>query len=203
MLLALALLGSPTAHAGRADLGGYFRVMARPDLQGGAGKLGYWNLYGRLMNEGPYGMVELRYDVLEPEGDAPWTSLHARFEGGSVANADGGNGFLDAFRMSQLFVESGNVGIDKVVWRVGTLEYFFGDLGLYDMRPATVFFRTVGLSARYQSEHAELLLGVGDAGLRRARLPLQRDPHRGRRHPPAGAALRDRRRRRGCCSSPA
>ena len=61
--LLLTLLGS--AHAGQADVSGYFRVAARPDLQGGAGRLGYWNLYGRLMNEGSYGMVELRYDVLE------------------------------------------------------------------------------------------------------------------------------------------
>lgn len=164
MLALLTVLASIPAHAGRADVGGYFRVMARPDLQGGGGRLGYWNLYGRLMNEGPYGMVELRYDVLEPDGPEPWTSVHARLEGGSIANADGGNGFFDAFRMSQLFIETGNVGVDKVTWRVGTLEYFFGDLGLYDMRPATLFFRTVGLSARFQSEHAELLLGIGDSG---------------------------------------
>ncbi|MCB9677113.1 MAG: hypothetical protein H6737_18495 [Alphaproteobacteria bacterium] len=164
MLTALSLLLMSDASAGRADVGGYFRVAARPDLQGGSGRLGYWNLYGRLMNEGSYGMVELRYDVLEPSGDAPWTTLHARFEGGSIAGADDGNGFLGNFRMSQVFIESGNVGIDKVTWRFGSLEYFFGDMGLYDMRPATLFFNTVGARAEYRGEHAEVLVGIGDAG---------------------------------------
>ena len=49
MLLMLA-----SAFAGSAELGGYMRVMTRPDFQGGNGRLGYWNLYGRLLNEGPW-----------------------------------------------------------------------------------------------------------------------------------------------------
>ena len=32
------------AIAGSGEIGGYFRVMTRPDLQGGAGKLGFWNI---------------------------------------------------------------------------------------------------------------------------------------------------------------
>ena len=54
-MLSLLLMGalSTQAQAG-ARVGGYVRVMARPSLQGGAGQLGHWNLYGRLMNEGPY-----------------------------------------------------------------------------------------------------------------------------------------------------
>jgi hypothetical protein len=154
------------AHAGNADVGGYFRVMARPDWQGGNGRLGYWNLYGRLMNEGPYGMLELRYDLLKPERGSkePWTSVHARIEGGSIVNADAANGSLAQFRLSQVYVKSGNVLLPDVVWQLGTLEYFFGDMGLYDMRPATLFFQTVGLSGHYQSEHLELLLGAGDSG---------------------------------------
>ena len=162
------LLGSEV-HAGGADVGGYFRVAARPDLQGGNGRLGYWNLYGRLMNEGSYGMLELRYDILEPQPQsfAEWASLHVRIEGGSIANADGSNGTLEAFRMSQVFVKSGNVLIPGVTWQLGTLEYFYGDLGLYDVRPATVFFDTVGLSGRYESERAEILIGLGDSGFRR------------------------------------
>lgn len=164
--LLLGLLLSDAAHAGRADVGGYFRVAARPDWQGGNGRLGYWNLYGRLMNEGSYGMLELRYDVLEPRpgGTEPWTALHARVEGGSIANADPGNGALSAFRMSQLYVKTGNVLLKDVTWQVGTLEHFFGDLGLYDMRPATVFYRTVGVSGRYENDRLELLLGAGDSG---------------------------------------
>lgn len=165
-LAAVALLLTPVAHAGRADVGGYFRVMARPDLQGGQGRLGYWNLYGRLLNEGPYGMLELRYDVLEPTpgSDEVWTALHARIEGGSIGNADPGDGSLELFRLSQMYVKSGNLLLSGVTWQVGTLESFFGDLGLYDMRPATVFFRTVGASARYESDTVELLLGAGDSG---------------------------------------
>lgn len=171
MILLAALLGAPCAHAGDANVGGYFRVMARPDWQGGDGRLGYWNLYGRLMNEGPYGMLNFRYDLLEPEAGSrePWTSVHARIEGGSIVNADPNNGSLSQFRLSQVYVKSGNVLIPDVVWQLGTLEYFFGDLGLYDIRPATLFFQTVGLSAQYSrdllsSGHIEILAGGGDSG---------------------------------------
>jgi len=166
MTLLLLLLTTSPADAGGADVGGYFRVMGRPDFQGGAGRLGYWNLYGRLMNEGSYGMLELRYDVLEPQPGStqPWTALHARIEGGSVANASATSGDLSEFRLSQVFVKTGNVALEDVVWQVGTLEYFFGDLGLYDMRPATVFFDTVGASGRYDSRYVELLVGAGDSG---------------------------------------
>ena len=78
-LLALTLL-TGTVHAG-ARVGGYVRVMARPDLQGGEGRLGYWNLTGRLMNEGPYAALDFDYDVLAPEADqlTPWTTVHMRF----------------------------------------------------------------------------------------------------------------------------
>ena len=34
------------------------RVMTRPDVQGGNGTLGYWNLYGRLLNERGYTMLD-------------------------------------------------------------------------------------------------------------------------------------------------
>jgi hypothetical protein len=162
VILLLAL----QAHAGPVDVGGYFRVMARPDWQGGNGRLGYWNLYGRLMNEGPYGMLDLRYDVLPPSpgSDAPWTSVHARIEGGSIANADPANGNLGQFRLSQVYVKSGNVLLEDVVFQVGTLEYFFGDLGLYDIRPATLFYGTVGATALYRNDAVELLAGFGDSG---------------------------------------
>lgn len=168
-LAALAWLGTESAHAGRADVGGYFRVMARPDIQGGNGRLGYWNLYGRLMNESAYGMLELRYDILErqPNLDSEWASLHVRIEGGGVSNADPNNGSLANYRMSQVFVKSGNVAIPNVTWQLGTLEYFYGDLGLYDVRPATVFFDTVGLSAHYQTDAVEWLVGVGDSGFKK------------------------------------
>lgn len=169
LLLTAMLCCSGVAEAGPAHVGGYFRVAARPDLQGGAGSLGYWNLYGRLMNEGSYGMLELRYDVLERRSGAtePWTTLHVRVEGGSIANADPFNGSLAQYRMSQVFLKTGNVALPDVTWQLGTLEYFYGDLGLYDMRPATIFFDTVGISGRLDKKNFELLVGAGDAGFRK------------------------------------
>ena len=155
----------PEAQADRASVGGYFRVMTRPDLQGGSGQLGYWNLYGRLLNEGPYATLDFKFDLLEEGADgAPWTKLYARIEGGSIGNADPGNGALNHLRLSQTYVLAGNILIPGVRWQLGTLDTYFGDLGLYDMRPAQIFFETVGLSARYQTPTTELLLGVGDSG---------------------------------------
>jgi hypothetical protein len=100
VILLVAVL-SGVAHA--ADVGGYVRIMTRPDFEGGDGRLGYWNLYGRLLNEGPYAALELRQAILEPKpGSAePWTDVHAKIEGGTVANADANNGSLAYLRLSQ------------------------------------------------------------------------------------------------------
>lgn len=164
--LALGLwLGAPSAEAGSAEVGGYFRVAARPDFQGGNGRLGYWNLYGRLMNEGAYGMVDLRYMALEPATKAaPWTSVHARVEGGAIGGADPSNGSFANLRLSQMYVRAGNVLLPGVVWQVGTLDWYMGDLGLYDFRPANIFFESVGLSGRVDTRRVEAVFGVGDAG---------------------------------------
>ncbi len=162
----LPLAASAEAERDRASAGGYFRLMTRPDLQGGDGRLGFWNLYGRLLNEGPWATLDLRLDLLQAslaESD-PWTSVHARIEGGSVKNADPAMGGLASYRVSELYVKAGNVLLRDVTWQLGTLDSYFGDLGLYDLRPATVFFETVGLSARWNREPVELLVGVGDAG---------------------------------------
>ncbi len=169
ILVAALALPSPAraeADRDRFGAGGYFRVMTRPDAQGGDGKLGYWNLYGRLMNEGPYAALELKLDLLQqqPRSVAPWTSLHAKIEGGSVANADPRRGSLDQFRLSQLYVQAGNVGLRDVTWQLGTLDYYFGDLGLYDLKPAELFFDTVGLSGTWRSRNVDVIVGAGDAG---------------------------------------
>lgn len=167
ILLGMALLTGGTAHAGRADVAGYLRVGARPDFgQGGSGRLGYWNLHGRLMNEGPYAAVEFKYDVLERQAHTldPWTSLHLRIEGGAVQGAEPTNGNLAGLRMSQLYVRAGNVLLPDVTWQVGSLVYYFGDLGLYDMRPAQIFFETVGASARWERDRIDLMVGFGDSG---------------------------------------
>lgn len=162
-MLLLSLLAGASADT---DVGGYFRVMTRPDSQGGDGRLGYWNLYGRLLNEGPYATLELRQDVLPRRGasDEVWTDLHAKIEGGSIGGADAGNGNLANLRLSQVYVQAGNVLLRDVTWRLGTLEYTYGDLGLYDMRPAQVLYDTVGLSGQLRKGPVDLLLGVGDAG---------------------------------------
>lgn len=149
-----------------ADVGGYVRVGTRPDFQGGDGRLGYWNLYGRLLNEGPYATLDFRLDVLEqqPGTQAPWTSVHLRVEGGSIGNADMTGGLLSSFRLSQAYIQAGNVFLSDLTWQVGTLDFYFGDLGLYDMRPAQIFYETVGLSAMVDRGPVQLLLGAGDSG---------------------------------------
>ncbi len=164
---ALLYMGVARAEVGqeRAGAAGYIRVMTRPDFQGGDSRLGFWNLYGRLLNEGPYAALELRLDLV-PEAATPqvWTSVHAKVEGGSVLNADPGRGWLGEYFLSQLYVKAGNILLEHVTWQLGTLYSYAGDLGLYDVRPSEVFFDTVGLSARYVRGDVDLLVGVGDAG---------------------------------------
>lgn len=154
------------ATADRVSGGGYYRIMARPDFQGGTGTLGFWNLYGRLMNDRPFASLELKLDLLQapPGSSATWANVHAKIEGGSVANADLGNGSLAFFRLAQLYAEAGNVFLENVTWRLGTLEYYYGDLGLYDMKPASLLTDTIGLSATYRANRFDLTLGVGDSG---------------------------------------
>ncbi len=166
LTLLLACVAQAQAPDSRFSAGGYFRIMARPDFQGGNGRLGYWNLNGRLMNEGPYAALEMKLDLLQaPPGTTEmWASLHARIEGGSVTTADIGNGNLINFRLSQLYARVGNVLAPNIVFQLGTLQYFFGDLGLYDMRPAQVLEDTIGLSARYSNGPVDVMLAVGDSG---------------------------------------
>lgn len=170
-LLAVLVAGALSAPASaavtdRASVAGYFRLMARPDLQGGNGRLGYWNLYGRLLNEGPWAALELKLDLLEPEPGSHrvWTSAHFKMEGGSIWGADGGLGTLDAYRITQLYVRAGNVLLDNVTWQLGTLDTWMGDLGLYDMRPAELFYETLGLSATWKGDRVDLMAGLGDSG---------------------------------------
>ncbi len=164
--LLVPTLALADAQPDRFSAGGYFRIMTRPDLQGGDGKLGFYNLYGRLLNEGPYAALELKLDVLQlkPQSSDVWASVHTKIEGGSIGNADPANGSLAQYRLSQLYVKAGNILFDRVTWQLGTLESYFGMLGLYDFRGGQVFHDTVGLSGRYSHDRFELLLGVGDAG---------------------------------------
>ncbi len=157
------------------NFGGYFRIMARPDLQGGDGTLGYSNLYGRLLNERPYAALELRLNLLKPVPDhsRPWTSLHFKVEGGALQNVTPSQGRFADMRLSQAYVLVGDlwpVFMPDVTFQLGTLDSYFGDLGLYDRRPAQIFFETAGASARYRKRFFDGLLGVdglfgfGDSG---------------------------------------
>lgn len=165
-MLLIASSALAQAPDSRFSAGGYYRIMARPDFQGGDGRLGYSNLYGRLMNEGPYAALEMKLDLLQaPPGTTDiWASLHARIEGGTVYSADPQNGTFANFRISQLYARAGNILAPNVVWQLGTQQYFFGNLGLYDARPAQLFDDVVGLSARYIGEKFDVLLTIGDAG---------------------------------------
>jgi hypothetical protein len=160
-------LGGPgVALAADGSVGGYFRVMTRPDFQGGDGKLGYWNLYGRLMNEGPYAALHSQLELLEqrPGAGDVWARVHAQVEGSTVTGADSGGGALSQMRLSQLYTEVGNVLGPEIIIRVGTLESWMGDLGLYDWRPTSLLGDTVGMSGTVRGESYDLLIGIGDAG---------------------------------------
>ncbi len=164
LLIAQAALGQATTD--RFSAGGYYRIMTRPDFEGGNSKLGLWNLSGRLLNEGPYGMLQLQLNVLQsdPAQQQPWARVNARVEGGSFGQTDPGNGNLANYRVSQMYVQAGNILLDGVTWQLGTLWFYPGDLGLYDFRPAELFFDTVGLSGFYHGDKLDLLIGVGDSG---------------------------------------
>lgn len=169
MIAALALTASLTlaqAPSDRVSAAGYYRIMTRPDFMGGYGELGFWNLYGRLLNEGPFAALEMKLDIIQaPPGSLdPWASIVVRLEGGTIANADGGNGSLAQFRVAQLYARAGNLFFKDVTWQLGTLRYYYGDLGLYDMRPATLFNETIGLSGTWKSKWVDVLFGVGDSG---------------------------------------
>jgi len=167
-LLAMAVSTTAGAEAlrDRFSAGGYFRIMTRPDFQGGSATLGYWDLYGRLLNEGPWGALELKLDIVQnnPGRNEPWAAVFAKIEGGSFANTDTGRGNLGNYANTQLYVKAGNILLDGVTWQIGTLYTYPSDLGLYDMKPADLFWDTVGLSATWDSKYVQLILGVGDAG---------------------------------------
>lgn len=170
LLVCLLALTSSTALAqadqSRVSLAGYFRFAGRPDFQGGNGRLGFWNLYGRLMNEGAFLQFDLKVDLLQaaPGTDEVWADVVAQIQGNSVPGGDLYNGALSQFAVTQVFARAGNVLFKNVTWQLGTLRYWPGDLGLYDVRPATIFEDTMGLSAYYRGEYVSLLFGVGDAG---------------------------------------
>ena len=166
LVVTAVLPGEARADDDRFSAGGYFRIGARPDFQGGYSKLGLWNISGRLLNETQWAALDMRLQLLKqtPGTDEIWTSLHAKIEGGSAHAADLLNGSLGQFALTQLYVKAGNIGSKDLVWQVGTLDFYFGDLGLYDMKFAEIFYDTVGASLTWSTEKTDLLVGIGDSG---------------------------------------
>jgi hypothetical protein len=166
LCLLLSSLASADAPTDRFGAAGYFRIMTRPDFQGGSGRLGYWWLYGRLLNESPYGELNLRMNVLQnnPGSKDVWAIVHSRIAGTSFQAADADNGLFGNFKATQLYVQVGNVLLDNVTWQIGTLENYWGDLHIYDLRPSNILYDTVGLSGTYAHEKFDVTLAVGDSG---------------------------------------
>ena len=94
--------GEARADDDRFSAGGYFRIAARPDFQGGNSQLGYWNISGRLLNESRWAALEMRLQLIKatPGTHEVWTSLHAKIEGGSAHAADLLNGALGSFYLT-------------------------------------------------------------------------------------------------------
>jgi hypothetical protein len=167
LLACLTLLCAQPAAAfvdhSSTSLGGYARLLARPDLAGGQGQLGFWNLYGRLLNEGPWISLDPRLAVLRKSSGA-WSDLHLKFEGPGPLGADGSRGSLAAMRLTQAYLRAGTSQGSKHTVRVGSLSTWYGDLGLYDMRPARLFDGALGVAVEGRRANWSYLLGLGDAG---------------------------------------
>jgi hypothetical protein len=168
-LLAAAVARADTAPD-RVYGSGYFRLMERTDFQGGTGTLGYWNLYGRLMNETPFAEFNLFVNLVQntPGTQEPWARLGMRlawtgFRTGSQAGGTLGT-LTNDFQVKHFFLEAGNVFLKNVTWRFGTFDLYYNDLGLYDFRPSYVFLDTIGLGATYEVQNFDLTLVAGDCG---------------------------------------
>jgi hypothetical protein len=162
---ALLLPGSPVqAYADHAatGMGGYVRLLARPDLGGGNGRLGFWNLYGRLLNEGPWVSLDPRMTLLK-KSDGAWSDLHLKLEGPGPLGASGG-GSLAKMALTQAYLRAGERRGGDWTLRLGSLDTWFGDLGLYDMRPASLFQGSVGAALEGKQGKWSYLLALGDAG---------------------------------------
>jgi hypothetical protein len=173
------LAGSGIARADASDdrltAGGYFRLQAFTDFQGGNGQLGLSPLgcgvggpciYGRLMNEGPDLILEMRYLMIgsDKTSDTPWAALVLRAEGESFLGTDSGNGNLSNYAITRFAVDAGNLLLQNVTWRIGVLWYEPNNLGLYDMFLDDLFYGVMGASAFYKTPKLDLLVGIGDEG---------------------------------------
>ena len=155
-------LRSLVNHDG-ASLGGYARLLARPDLAGGDGRLGYWNLYGSALERmGPWVSLDPRAAVLRKSSGA-WSDLHLKIEGPGPLGADAGRGSLETLGLTQAHSAGASQGSPYTL-RVGSLATWYGDLGSHDMRPARLFDGALGVALEGRHAAWSYLVGVGDAG---------------------------------------
>jgi hypothetical protein len=148
----------------RFDLTGYTRVMSRPDLGGGDGKLGYGTLHGRLMNEGPWTALELRALLTDGGRGRPTADLHLKIEGDGFLGGEASGGGLERYRVTELYVRGRGIGPGGLTYKLGSMNTWFGDIGLMDRRVASLFDGAVGLTAELSHGPWLRLAGVGDAG---------------------------------------
>jgi len=173
--LGAASLARADALDDRFSIGGYFRLQALTDFQGGNGRLGLNDtgcgmggpcIYGRLLNEGPYAIVESKLNLLGSEQSSldPWAAVTMRIEGSSFLGTDAGKGSLANYAITNFGVNAGNILLQNVTWRMGILWNEPNDLDLYDMFIDDLFYGVAGVSARWKLPWIELLVGLGDAG---------------------------------------
>lgn len=149
----------------RAFFNGYFRAMARSDFGYNSPTLGWWPLYGRLMNETPWMMAEAGFHTVMPEKKSdPRATVVMKVEGGSFRNTDAGMGSLSNYRITQMYLETENVVFRHFITQTGTLWYNMGYIGIYDMYVAQTMWETAGFRAGHRWDTMEYFVGIGDSG---------------------------------------
>jgi len=113
----------------------YFRAMARDDLGNNSATLGWWPLYGRLLNETPWLMAETGY-----QGD------------------------LSNYKFTQMYFETENVLLKSLTTQTGSLWYNMGYIGIFDMYVSQVFWETIGFRAGQKIKSMEYFIGIGNSG---------------------------------------
>ncbi|RME03886.1 MAG: hypothetical protein D6805_04945 [Planctomycetota bacterium] len=160
--------GSSSGRFGLLDLleyEGYFRVYARTDFGKGAKTLGWWNLYGRLMNERPWFTFGISQKFLRQRSETdPGVRVYGRIEGDSFRVGDEKQGSLSSFSLTQIYLEVVNIPYRHFVVQLGTLWYNMGYIGIYDWYVAQSFWETVGVRAGMRYRDMEWFVALGDSG---------------------------------------
>lgn len=143
----------------------YFRISARSDMGHGSKTLGWWPLYGRLMNETNWFTFGLGFNLMDQEKKSdPGARLYMRVEGNSVRTGDEGAGSLGNFSFTQFYLETTNIPSKNFVVQAGTLWYNMGYIGIYDFYVAQSLWETVGVRLGMRHDNMEWFIGLGDSG---------------------------------------